>query len=155
HREYSQSSFHGLPRFTRLGSRCDDKSVLSCTSNWIFSRWDTSRSANEWEELADRSVKHNVGDVIQWRRLRVHDDDASACGLGGWNGARDRIHLEARSDREQKVRLPRRVHGSFNDLGYERLAKGDRVALQYSVAHAARRVLLPGAHATQSFKHRS
>ena len=65
-----------------------------------------------------------------------------------------RVDAERRADGEQQVALLADPHRPVDDLGHERLAERDRVALEDPAAHLARRVLLAGAHPVEDLVHR-
>src|SRR5438093_8543274 len=105
-----------------------------------------SISTDLWQQIAEGTVQHGVGNVVEGRGLGVEDDDAGAGGLRGRNQTGDRIDLKARTNREQKVGLLSCRNRAVDDLGRQRLSERDRIALQNSVAFAAWRILFTGAN---------
>ena len=69
--------------------------------------------------------------------------------LASRHDARDRVDLQRGADREQQVGLAGHGHRARDDLGHQRLAERDRVALQDAAAGPARRIVLAGAHALE------
>ena len=64
------------------------------------------------------------------------------------------VHRQRRADGEQQVALLADLHRPVDDLGDQRLAERDRVALEDPAAHLARRILLAGVDPRQRLGHR-